>query len=141
MRIKRALASSILALGFAASTLFAAGPVATNAAAAKPSVHITSVTVSGKCITIKVTVKNFKLVKPIYAPPIPKLKGNQGHIHYTLNGKILPTRDATTKQSHTFCGSSEFVKTGVNVVSVYLATATHTMFPGTKPSTRKVKVK
>lgn len=139
MKLRSILASVVLALGLTAGGL-AAGPAATQAAG-KPSIKITSVSAHGKCITVKVQVSNFKLVKPVYKPPIPKLKGNAGHIHYTLNGKILPTRDATTALHHTFCGSSQFVKKGMNVVSVYLATAQHTMFPGTKPSTKGVMVK
>jgi hypothetical protein len=48
---------------------------------------------------------------------------------------------ATTKQFHTFRGQSQFVKKGVNVMSVYLATSTHTLFPGTTASTKRVMVK
>lgn len=141
MQLRTALASVTMAIVFAGGSILALNPAVTQAAAAKPSVHITSVSVSGSCVTVKVTVSHFKLVQPVYKPPIALLKGNQGHIHYTLNGKILPTRDATTKQSHTFCGSAEFVKKGVNVVSVYLATSTHTLFPGTTASTKRVMVK
>jgi hypothetical protein len=141
MRLRTALASAILAFAFAGASVLTFTAVTTQAAAAKPSVRITSVSSSGTCVTIKVAVSHFKLVQPVYKPPIPLLKGNQGHIHYTLNGKILPTRDATTKLSHTFCGNSQFVKKGMNVVSVYLATSTHTLFPGTTPSTKKVMVK
>lgn len=141
MALRTALASAIVALAFAGGSVLALNPATTQAATAKPSVRITAVSASGTCVTIKVVVSHFKLVQPVYKPPIPLLKGNQGHIHYTLNGKILPTRDATTKQSHTFCGSSQFVKKGVNVVSVYLATSTHTLFPGTTASTKKVMVK
>lgn len=141
MNLRRIFTAGVLALGVTTGGVLAGSPATTNAAGMKPSVQITSVTVSGMCITAKVKVNNFKLVKPVYKPPIPALKGNAGHIHYTLNGHILPTRDATTKQTHTFCGPSQFVKKGVDVLSVYLATAMHTQFPGTTAVTRRVMVK
>lgn len=141
MRLRTALTSVLLAIAFMGGSVLALTSTPAQAATTKPSIRITAVSVSGTCVTIKVAVSHFKLVQPIYKPPIPLLKGNQGHIHYTLNGKILPTRDATTKLSHTFCGSAQFVRKGVNVVSVYLATSTHTMFPGTKAATRKAMVK
>jgi len=48
--------------------------------------------IRGSSVIIRVTVSNFKLVKPVLlAPPqwktIPLLKGNQGNIHYELDSK------------------------------------------------------
>jgi hypothetical protein len=141
MKLRIALASAALALGVSAGSAFAAAPTSKQHAAMKPSISIKSVTATGNCVNIKVTVNHFRLVKPVYAPPIPKLNGSQGHIHYVLNGKILPTRDAVTSQSHSFCGAAQFVKKGKNVVTVYLATYGHTPFPGAAQQSRTVTVK
>lgn len=138
MRLGSALTAGVLALAFTTSGALASAPARHHQAAMRPSIAIKSVSVSGKCVTVKVAVSHFKLVPPVYKAPFPKLKGNQGHIHYILNGQFIPTRDAASKLSKTWCGSP--VKSGANTIKVYLATAAHTQFPGTKPAYRTVMV-
>lgn len=143
MFVRSALASATLALAVGASGAFAAAPAAKHhAAAMKPSIAIKSVTAKGSCVTVSVSVAHFALRSPVYKPPLPMLKGNQGHIHYVLNGvkNFVATRDAGTKLSHTWCGKAQGVKKGMDSVMVYLATSMHTQFPGTKAVTRTVMV-
>lgn len=140
MKVRTILASCMFALAVPMAGVIGAptGALASQKAAT-PSIRITSTSVKAQCITVKVKVSNFMLVKPQYKN-IKPLKGNEGHIHYVLNGQILPTRDATTALSHTFCGKAQFVKKGKNAVEVYLAHYDHTMFPGTKADKRTVDV-
>lgn len=114
----------------------------------KPSITITSprdgATIQGSAVTVHVVVRNFKLVKPVLVPPsdwhkIPLLKGDQGHIHYLLDGlgNLVLTRDVVTGTTHTWTN----VTPGQHTVTAYLATSQHGPFPGAKASTIHITVK
>lgn len=106
-----------------------------------PSITITNLhdgsVVYGSTVTVNVSVSNFKLVKPVYINP-PKLQGNQGHIHYVLDGlaNFKPTRDASVNLSHTWTG----VAPGRHTVVVYLATSQHAQFAGARQASATITV-
>jgi hypothetical protein len=79
-----------------------------------------------------VAVSHFKLVQPILLPPaawhtIPLLPGNEGHLHYMLDGSLIMGHDvvAHTVQSWTS------VTPGMHTITAYLANSRHQTFPGT----------
>ncbi len=143
MRLRPALVSASAALVLTSGAAFAAPSAKNHRAMMTPSITLKSVIAKGTCVTAKVAVSHFKLVKPVYKAPMPMLKGDQGHIHYVLNGmgNFVATRDATTSLSHTWCGHKMGVKMGKNSVKVYLATSEHAQFPHTMARTRTVTVK
>lgn len=138
MRITSAIGAILLTLLSTGGTVAAVSPVAYGSVA-RPSIRITSISASSRCVTVRVAVSNFRLVKPDFRHTR-MLKGNQGHIHYLLNGggNFRASRDATSQLSHTWCGSKQGVKHGRNVVTVFLATAQFRVFPGTRLTTRPV---
>jgi hypothetical protein len=107
----------------------------------KPSIRIVSASVSGRCISVKVSVSNFKLVNARVTYPR-VLKGNQGFINYHLSGAKRSTmvRDESNKLSHTWC-QTDGVRHGTNIVQIYLVTTRDTLFPGTVPLIRIARVK
>lgn len=97
--------------------------------------------IRGSSIAVHVAVSHFKLVKPkLLQPPywktIPLLKGNQGHIHYLLDGKLLLLTGVVTKTSHTWTN----VAPGPHTITAYLATSQHAAFPGVPWATSHVTV-
>jgi hypothetical protein len=67
------------------------------------------------------------------------LKGNQGHIHYLLDGmaNLVLTRDVVVKLTHTWTN----VAPGRHSITAYLANSQHAQFPGTAPSIINITVK
>jgi hypothetical protein len=95
----------------------------------------------GSTITVHVAVSHFKLVKPkLLEPPfwktIPLLKGNQGHIHYLLDGKLLLLSGVVTATSHTWTN----IPPGPHTITAYLATSQHAAFPGVPWATSHVTI-
>jgi hypothetical protein len=110
-------------------------------ASGKPAIRITNLhngqIVRGSALNVKVTVSNFKLVKPVLLPPgkwqtIPLLPGNQGHIHYVLDSvsNLVLTRDVVVQKTHTWTN----VSPGKHTVIAYLATSQHAQFLGATPA-------
>lgn len=138
-----------LALFSVAACLWGATSIAMAAPpTGKPSIRIVSpknnATIVGSTVTVHVDVKNFKLVPPVLVGPnhwhqIPLLKGNQGHIHYLLDGmaNLVLTRDVVTKLTHTWTN----VTPGRHSITAYLANSQHAAFPGAAPSVINITVK
>lgn len=114
----------------------------------KPSIRIISpqnnATLYGSTVTVRVAVKHFKLVPPVLVGPnhwhqIPLLKGNQGHIHYLLDGmaNLVLTRDVVVRLTHTWTN----VAPGRHSITAYLANSQHAAFPGAAPAVINVMVK
>lgn len=135
---------------FVAGCLWLASTVAAAASspAGKPSIRILSpannVVIHGSTVTVRVAVSNFKLVPPVLVGPshwksIPLLKGNQGHIHYLLDGvaNLVLTRDVVVKLDHTWTD----VSPGRHTITAYLATSQHAAFPGAAPAVIHVTVR
>lgn len=130
-------------LGLPSSMAMAAGPPA-----GKPSIRIVSpannAVISGSTVSVRAAVSNFKLVPPVLVGPnhwqqIPLLKGNQGHIHYLLDGaaNLVLTRDVVVKLTHTWTN----VTPGRHTITAYLATSQHAAFPGAAPAVIHITVK
>jgi hypothetical protein len=123
----------LAALGLTAGT--AHGVRAATAHSGRPTITITNLhngtVVDGSTVTVDVSVRNFKLVPPVYLNP-PKLTGYQGHIHYVLDSlaNFKPRRDATIQLSHSWTG----VAPGKHLVTAYLATSQHAQFAAASPA-------
>lgn len=122
--------TSALSLGFAT-------PLAASTSGGKPSIRIVSpannAVIHGSTVSVRIAVSNFKLVPPVLVGPshwnsIPLLNGNQGHIHYLLDGvaNLVLTRDVVVRLDHTWTN----VSPGRHTVTAYLATSQHAPFPG-----------
>lgn len=131
-------------LGLPSSTAMAAGSPPTG----KPAIRIMSpgnnAVITGSTVTVRVAVSNFKLVPPVLVGPnhwqqIPLLKGNQGHIHYVLDGaaNLVLTRDVVVKRTHTWSN----VTPGRHTITAYLANSQHAAFPGAEPADIHITVK
>lgn len=114
----------------------------------KPSIRIVSpannTVIRGSTISVRVAVSHFKLVPPVLVGPnhwqqIPLLKGNQGHIHYLLDGtaNLVLTRDVVVRLTHTWTN----VSPGPHTITAYLANSQHAAFPGADPAIIHVMVK
>jgi hypothetical protein len=123
MRRRFILGAGFLALTWTVGSAVAAAP-SSHQGFARPSIRIASVTVSGQCITARVTVHQFKLVAPNYSPHRVAKTKSQGHLHYVLNSGhgFSLRRDATAKLVHTWCGPKQGVKRGSNFIRVILVT-------------------
>jgi hypothetical protein len=142
MRCGWALRAILFPLAFATIVGSAhAAPTTDRLYLSKPSIKIRATTVSGRCISIKVSVDNFKLLDANISYPH-VLKGNQGFIDYHLSGAKRTTmvRDESNELSHTWC-QRDGVRRGTNIVQVYLVTTRDTLFPGTVPLIRIARVK
>ncbi|MBV9278811.1 MAG: hypothetical protein JOZ41_01900 [Chloroflexi bacterium] len=113
------------------------GAMAAKAPRGKPTISITSprdgTVIHGSTVTMHVAVSNFKLVTPLLLPPakwttIPLLKGNQGHIHYLLDGSLVLASGVSVQTVHTWTHLSP----GQHTLTAYLATSQHAPFPGAK---------
>jgi hypothetical protein len=122
--------------------------VASAPPAGKPSIRIVSpannATITGSTVTVRVAVTHFKLVPPVLVGPnhwksIPLLKGNQGHIHYLLDGaaNLVLTRDVVVRTTHTWTN----VSPGRHTITAYLANSQHAAFPGAAPAVIHITVK
>jgi hypothetical protein len=122
--------------------------VAAGPPTGKPSIRIVSpadhAVISGSMVTVRVAVSHFKLVPPVLVGPnhwksIPLLKGNQGHIHYLLDGaaNLVLTRDVVVRLTHTWTN----VAPGHHTITAYLANSQHAAFPGAKPAVIHILVK
>jgi hypothetical protein len=122
------------------SSLFLAlgSPGVAIAAAPSPSIQIVSphngATIRGSSVTVRVRISHFRLLPPKLANP-PILKRNEGHIHYTLDGRFL-VKGVTQAQSHTWTHLS----VGPHTLGAYLATSQHIQYPGTMPATVHILV-
>lgn len=130
-------------LGLPASPALAASPPT-----GKPSIRIVApgnnAVITGSTVTVRVAVSHFRLVPPVLVGPnhwqqIPLLKGNQGHIHYLLDGaaNLVLTRDVVIKRTHTWTN----VSPGRHTITAYLATSQHAAFPGAAPAVIHISVK
>jgi hypothetical protein len=141
MRPYRALGAALVVLTLGRGSVHAT-PLMTTHSSVKPSLAIRSVAVSGHCVSVKVAVQHFTLVKPNFAHP-KSLKGNAGHIRYHLSGplKLNVLREVTASTSFRWCGAKDGVRPGQNIIQVYLVTSGDTLFPGTMPAIRIVRVR
>lgn len=140
MRYRSALGAALLTFVWTASSVNAGSP-GNRAHSLKPSIRIISATASGGCISVKVSVNNFRLVNADIAYSH-VLKGNQGFIDYHLSGAKRSTmvKDESSALMHTWC-KRDGVKRGTNIVQVFLVTTRDTLFPGTAPLIKILKVK
>jgi hypothetical protein len=83
-------------------------------------------------LSMRVAVSNFRLVQPILLPPakwntIPLLPGNEGHLHYMLDGSLILGHDVVARTVQSWTN----VTAGPHTVTAYLANSRHQAFPGT----------
>jgi len=106
---------------------------------ARPSIVIVSppsgAVLRGTTLTVRVHVRNFRLVPPNLTNP-PVLPAGQGHILYALDSlrNVVPDRDLSAAPVHTWHN----VAPGRHLVLAYLVTSQNVPYPGVAPARRQV---
>jgi hypothetical protein len=125
-RMKRIFALVVLTIGL----LLLVPAQIVLAAGGKPSIVIVSphpgAVIHGSTITLKVAVRNFRLVPPVWKNP-PVLQGKAGNIEYQLDGPATfnPTYDITASTTHRWM----HVRPGRHTLMAFLATSQHVPYP------------